>query len=248
MSFKPLERTPLVGNQRIASAQVTPDKERKLLGAGGYGIVKKGTFLPDGTTMAIKSTLSSDIKHQQALNNESEVLKWLKEKNLSYIPKYIGEQRDESNDLNTKELYMEFVEGVTLEAAANAGLEDDVKKQAVKDLLTILKELHALDVSISSSPSSSGGPKTGVVHRDLHLGNVMFDGRKVTKLIDFGKAKIGAIPEDKNDDMGFFAMLTEKLIPGYQADEALHTVLKRCGNALSQKITASDALKGLASW
>ncbi|KAG0207278.1 kinase-like domain-containing protein [Mortierella sp. GBAus27b] len=213
----------------ISPSDVTDRKDIEG-GQGLYAKVRKGMYKNGPVAIKTKAEKKSTQKQdpQIQLNNESAILRQLRNQPIPHIAKYIGEHR-EGNKPDTTELYLEFVNGKTLDAAM-ATLELKDKKQIFKDLLKILNDLHT--------------HKLQIIHGDLHEGNVMLDDKnKVACVIDFGNAKMSAAAKDKDNDMSQFYLFATDLSRGLEND-AVEDVLERCGNG----ITAGEALKLLEKW
>jgi eukaryotic-like serine/threonine-protein kinase len=139
------------------------------LGRGGMGEVYSGFDETLNRRVAMKAIraehrLRADLKTR--FLREARILSALDHPNICRVYDYI---EAEDNDW----LVLELVEGRTLRAALDAGLDPATKLSIAEQIAAVLVVTHA----------------AGVVHRDLKPGNVMISGDGRIKVLDFGLAR-----------------------------------------------------------
>lgn len=159
------------------------------LGSGLWATTYKGTFIPDGRTVAIKVldpvTLESKMLPVQVCHlstitecaeHEAYVLWALN--GAGGAPRLLGVTQDEP-----KAIVMEFVSGMVFQKYAET-CGPDMFKKLVKKVKGAVTTIH----------------KTGYVHGDLHLDNVIIDVKNHHKvhIIDVGLATKPTLQDYKN--------------------------------------------------
>jgi serine/threonine protein kinase len=142
------------------------------LGRGAMGIVYRAFDPAIGRRIAIKTIRLDELGDDKSRADLRERL--LREAQSAGILSHpnIVTIYDVSEDAQNAYIYMEFVEGATLDSFAR-GLP-------VQELLSILEQTaEALDYAHGR----------GIVHRDIKPGNLMLSGRQV-KVTDFGIARL----------------------------------------------------------
>ncbi len=149
----------------------------ELLGEGGMGSVYKARHLRLGKIFAVKSlsTLSEDPREQAqflaAFEDEARTLAELDHPALAQVSDFF--ELDE-----THYLVMEYIDGRTLTRVAEQAPKNFSQRRVshwAKELLEVLRYLH------ERVPA--------VIVRDLKPDNVMLDGKRRLRLIDFGISK-----------------------------------------------------------
>lgn len=192
-----------------------PGKDRggmksTLLGAGAQGIVKKAVD-EKGNELAVKILL--EIPHGDALFQECEALKKMGDKHAELVR---VEYKKDDKACYRVYLFQALVKGKPICAPGFRGgvLVSAFKKYfdawTRKKQIEITKNLIAMILKIFDLIEDMH--KKGVVHRDLHDANVMWDEQsKRGKIIDFGKS---TFVEDQDQEIdikraGDFAKFSE---------------------------------------
>ncbi|MET0727331.1 MAG: serine/threonine-protein kinase [Acidimicrobiales bacterium] len=166
------------------------------LGRGGMGVVDLGRG-PDGVEVALKRlTLhgsADDIaRARQRISREAEVLTRLDHPNVVELLEVI----DDGDELT---LVMPYLAGGTL--------ADRVTRHGPAPVAEVIRLADDLGGALAAAHRS------GVVHRDLKPGNVLFDSDGVAHLADFGVASC------RDDTAGLTAVGTVVGTPGFMAPE-----------------------------
>lgn len=147
------------------------------IGKGGMGVVYRGVDTALGRTVAVKTIRLSEqgtpeeaATLRERLMREARAAATLSHSNVVTIHD-VGEEGDVAY------IVMEFVAGRTLDDL----LADPEVPRSEEFLLRVLEDTaHALDYAHAH----------GIVHRDVKPGNILVQDNGVTKLADFGIAKV----------------------------------------------------------
>src|SRR5262249_32519822 len=159
---------------------VGPDEILERIGEGGMGVVYKGRALLLNRTLALKflppdSAAGDDSRRR--IVHEARAASALN--HPSIVTVYEVAQAD-----GRPYIAMEFVQGRSL---------DEIIGGRPLPLRT------ALDYGIQVADALSAAHAAGLLHRDLKPGNVMVPGAGLVKVLDFGLAKVVAIPSAPAD-------------------------------------------------
>lgn len=142
------------------------------LGHGSFATVRKAVSKPSGSSVAIKTyekALLLDELRRRSVQQESALLSSLSHPNIVRL----------HCTLETAahiHLVMEYIEGLSLHSVArqreNRRLGEAETRDIFRQIMLGVDYLHG----------------KGVAHRDLKLQNVLLDGKKEVKIIDFGFA------------------------------------------------------------
>jgi serine/threonine-protein kinase len=152
------------------------------LGAGGMGEIYKAqdTRLNRFVAMKVLSTANAgDVERRRRFVQEAQAASALNHPNIITIHDVVSTDGLEF-------MVMEFVSGVTL--------DDLVPKHG-------LNVQKCLDIAVQMADALQTAHAAGIVHRDLKPANVMVTGTGLTKILDFGIAKLtGPTPAASNTD------------------------------------------------
>jgi len=147
------------------------------LGEGGMGAVFKARHVQLGDIWALKvvaSRLVQEPGFRQRFKSEALIMRALNHPNDVRVHDY-----DETED-GLPFTVMEYVDGIHLDELVPAGTKMDVAR-AVNLVIQVIDGLGAAH-------------KLGIIHRDVKPDNVMVakdaNGKEITKLLDFGVAKV----------------------------------------------------------
>jgi serine/threonine-protein kinase len=155
-------------NIKYSPGQYVEDlKIVEVMGEGRYGICY---LIADGKDLRILKQLKGKMHHENPLNihYEEEILKSLKHEE---IPKFIRKIEDR----NLTGYVLEYKQGITLESMIFNQRHVFTRGEIYfigKRLINILSYLH----------------EKGIVHRDIRVPNVLFNGKDIY-LVDFGSAR-----------------------------------------------------------
>ena len=143
------------------------------LGKGGMGMVYKAHDRMLDEQVAIKvlrAEFANTPEMAKRFRHEIKLARKVTHRNVCRIHEY-GE------DGGVRYISMEFIEGTDL-------------KQLVRERGGYLPAEEGFEVAIQSADGLQAIHDVGIIHRDLKTSNIMFDGRSLVRLMDFGIAKI----------------------------------------------------------
>ena len=145
------------------------------LGAGGMGEVYRAEDMRLGRDVALKflpPALKADPESRARLLNEARAASVLRSPNIAIT-------YDISEHAGSDFIVMEFVDGELLSTRIAQGP---------------LPPREAVDVGLQVSDALDEAHARGIVHRDIKSGNLIRTARGITKILDFGLAKITRVP------------------------------------------------------
>ncbi|KAI3448325.1 hypothetical protein Pfo_004990 [Paulownia fortunei] len=154
---------------------------KNFIGRGGFGMVYKGT-LTDGTVVAVKKIIESDIQGNAEFCNEVEIISNLKHRNLVPLR---GCCMAENGGLVDNERYLvyDYMPNGNLDDhlfpvsnSGNSPLTWPQRKSIIMDVARGLAYLHY-------------GVKPAIYHRDIKATNILLDADMRARVADFGLAK-----------------------------------------------------------
>ncbi|KAB1207052.1 hypothetical protein CJ030_MR7G011373 [Morella rubra] len=161
--------------------------QKNFIGRGGFGVVYKG-LLPDGTVVAVKRILDSDIQGDAEFCNEVEIISNLKHRNLVPLRGCCVIDGDEDyNDERGSQRYLIYDHmpngnlGDHLFPSSDGGMGKKPltwpqRKSIILDVAKGLAYLHY-------------GVKPSIYHRDIKATNILLDADMRARVADFGLAK-----------------------------------------------------------
>ena len=175
------DRSSIVEDALTSGARIGSYEVIDRLGAGGMGEVYRARDTRLGRTVAIKVLRSgADPQLLQRLDREARAASALNHPNIVHIYD-VGAAADVPG---AHYVVMECVEGETLRRRLRPGL---------------LPITEVLDLGAQLADGLAKAHRAGIVHRDLKPENVMVTPDGVLKILDFGLAKVVAVPLDGFD-------------------------------------------------
>ncbi|GFP99088.1 putative receptor-like protein kinase at5g39000 [Phtheirospermum japonicum] len=152
-----------------ATSQFSTDR---VIGRGGFGPVYKGV-LPNGQLVAVKRLCPSSAQGLGEFRNEIHFLPNLQHPNIIKLLGYCIRREE-------KLLVYEFMENKSLDACLKRGdlhlMQWEVRFKIIKEIARGVVYLH----------QDSG---LRIIHRNLHLGNILLDNEMNTKISNFAFAR-----------------------------------------------------------
>ncbi|GKV21190.1 hypothetical protein SLEP1_g31188 [Rubroshorea leprosula] len=154
------------------------------IGRGGFGVVYKGV-LPDGTMVAVKNIIESEIQGDAEFCNEVEIISNLKHRNLVPLRGCCVIDGEENYEEKGSQRYLVY------DYMPNGNLDDHLfpssktgktplswpqRKNIILDVAKGLVYLHY-------------GVKPAIYHRDIKATNILLDADMRARVADFGLAK-----------------------------------------------------------
>lgn len=155
--------------------------EKNFIGRGGFGMVYKGTLV-DGTVVAVKKVIESDIQGNDEFCNEVEIISNLKHRNLVPLR---GCCVSENGGESERYLVYDYMPNGNLDdhlfPVSNSGsgnwpLTWPQRKGIIMDVAKGLAYLHY-------------GVNPAIYHRDIKATNILLDANMKARVADFGLAK-----------------------------------------------------------
>ncbi|XP_027106421.1 probable receptor-like protein kinase At1g11050 [Coffea arabica] len=157
-----------------------------LIGKGGFGIVYKG-ILDDGTAVAVKKIMESDIRGNEEFLNEVDIISNLKHRNLVPLRGCCatdGVVNDGQHESHRYLVYEYMFNGnlnshlfpVSKEGTRKQPLGWPERKSIILDVVKGISYLHY-------------GVKPAIYHRDIKPTNILLDAEMRARIADFGLAK-----------------------------------------------------------
>ncbi|GLT30543.1 hypothetical protein SLA2020_053370 [Shorea laevis] len=157
---------------------------KNFIGRGGFGVVYKGV-LPDGTMVAVKEIIESEIQGDAEFCNEVEIISNLKHRNLVPLRGCCVIDGEENYEEKGSQRYLVY------DYMPNGNLDDHLfpssktgkttlswprRKNIILDVTKGLVYLHY-------------GVKPAIYHRDIKATNILLDADMRARVADFGLAK-----------------------------------------------------------
>uniref|UniRef100_A0A2C9VHP5 non-specific serine/threonine protein kinase n=1 Tax=Manihot esculenta TaxID=3983 RepID=A0A2C9VHP5_MANES len=160
--------------------------QKNFIGRGGFGLVYKG-ILSDGTMIAVKKIIESDILGDAEFCNEVEIHSNLKHRNLVPLRGCCVVNEDENYPEEGSQRYLVY------DYMPNGNLDDHLfpsfDDQEVKKPLTWpQRKSIILDVAKGLAYLHCG-VKPAIYHRDIKATNILLDADMRARVADFGLAK-----------------------------------------------------------
>ncbi|KAL6329341.1 hypothetical protein AAG906_017646 [Vitis piasezkii] len=160
--------------------------QKNFIGRGGFGLVYKGT-LADGSNVAVKKIIESDIEGDTEFCNEIEIISNLKHRNLVPLRGCCVVDGDESYDDRASQRYLVY------DYMPNGNLDDHLFSKwengmGKKPLTWPQRKSIILDVA-KGLAYLHYGVKPAIYHRDIKATNILLDADMRARVADFGLAK-----------------------------------------------------------
>jgi serine/threonine protein kinase len=186
---------PLRGPDPMASQPFRNYRLDRVLGEGGAAVVYGGTYLPNGTPVAVKVLDPVHALRREYVDRfhvEAQLLAELDHENI--VAGY------EHGTEKGRHFYsMDVVEGATvLEVIERRGR---------------LTNVEALSITLQIARALDHVHRRGLLHRDLKPGNVMVESYGRVRLIDLGLARTVAKPDSGGEEEGTTVGTVEYLSP-----------------------------------
>ncbi|KAG2703667.1 hypothetical protein I3760_06G148500 [Carya illinoinensis] len=160
--------------------------QKNFIGRGGFGMVYKGV-LPDGTVVAVKKIVESDLHGYAEFCNEVEIISNLKHRNLVPLRGCCMIDGDEDYDERGNQRYLVY------DYMPNGNLDDHLFPSADgrmgnKSLTWPQRKNIILDVA-KGLAYLHHGVKPAIYHRDIKATNILLDMDMRARVADFGLVK-----------------------------------------------------------
>ncbi|GKV22658.1 hypothetical protein SLEP1_g32508 [Rubroshorea leprosula] len=158
---------------------------KNFLGRGGFGVVYKGV-LPDGTVVAVKKIIESEIQGNAEFCNEVEIISNLKHRNLVPLRGCcVIDDRDENYEERGSLRYLVY------DYMPNGNLDDHLFPSSITGKIPLSwpqKKNIILDVA-KGIAYLHYGVNPAIYHRDIKGTNILLDADMRARVADFGLAK-----------------------------------------------------------
>ncbi|KAJ9174651.1 hypothetical protein P3X46_013272 [Hevea brasiliensis] len=160
--------------------------QENFIGRGGFGLVYKG-ILSDGTTVAVKRVIESDIQGDAEFCNEVEINSNLKHRNLVPLRGccVVDEEENYTERRSQRYLVYDYMPNGNLDDHLFPSLDDQPEK---KPLTWPQRKSIILDVAMGLAYLHYG-VKPAIYHRDIKPTNILLDAEMRARVADFGLAK-----------------------------------------------------------
>jgi serine/threonine protein kinase/tetratricopeptide (TPR) repeat protein len=162
------------------------------LGRGGMGVVHLARDLRLGRLVAIKM-LTKPGHHQERFLAEARATARCRHENIVVI-------HDVGIHGEQPYLVFEYLRGQTLrqwmEARTSGALDVQDSSSSFGQIPTPLTPTRAVEIILPVVRALVCAHDMGIIHRDLKPANILLTEEGITKVLDFGVAKIGAVRED----------------------------------------------------
>ncbi|XP_057803693.1 probable receptor-like protein kinase At1g11050 [Salvia miltiorrhiza] len=154
---------------------------KNFLGRGGFGMVYRGT-LSDGTVVAVKKIIESDIEGNSEFCNEVEIISNLKHRNLLPLRGCCVADNGAPHESERYLVYDYMPNGnlddhlFPVSTSGHSPLSWPLRKSIIMDVAKGLAYLHY-------------GVKPAIYHRDIKGTNILLDSEMRARVADFGLAK-----------------------------------------------------------
>eukprot|EP00250_Pteridium_aquilinum_P017576 c23693_g1_i2 orf=419-3313(+) len=167
------------------------------IGQGGYGKVYKGV-LNDGMVVAIKRAQEGSLQGAREFYTEIELLSRVHHRNLVSLVGYCDDEGEQM-------LVYEFMENGTLRDHLNVSSKESLSfPMRLQIALGAAKGI--LYLHTEANPP--------IYHRDIKASNILLDGKRRSKVADFGLSKLAPTAELEGDAGGHVSTVV-KGTPGY---------------------------------
>ncbi|KAA8545516.1 hypothetical protein F0562_020300 [Nyssa sinensis] len=181
-----LQRRPMPGSIwfKIQDLEKATDNlsPKNFIGRGQFGMVYKGT-LPDGSVVAVKRIIESDIEGNAEFCNEVEIISTLNHRNLVPIRGCCVTDEDENHGERERQRYLVY------DYMPNGSLNDHLFSRIDKKQLTWPQRKNIILDVAKGLAYLHHGVKPAIYHRDIKPTNILLDSDMRARVADFGLAK-----------------------------------------------------------
>ena len=156
----------------------------RLLGRGGMGAVYLATHEALGSQVAVKVLSASSEVHSARFVREARILASLRSEHVAKVVDF-----GILDDVGVPYMVMEYLPGEDLSVRIEAAYAE-------------MSTAEAVDCVLEACEALAEAHRIGIVHRDIKPSNLFLtvgvDGSPMTKVLDFGIAKINDNPEERS--------------------------------------------------